>query len=210
MSWPRPQVPSISLRWERGCTISGKFGEAFALVMGNHKIIPLHRKAALQVKWTDTYSQEPKTHTCTLSLMDFYRKVIPSSLWVFNVSMRNNCTEHDRRKYELCVDWTRSRCWRQLWGQLLALLTYLCPSLPVEHRPSMTPRHRTLFWAALAIPVQFVPCCFSSASASRLQLLQGWPLFLFPCGFQVRAYVMLGAGFLRVCPIQPHFLGSGC
>ena len=48
------------------------------------------------------------------------------------------------------------------------VLTYLCPSLPVEHRPSRTPRHRTLFWAALAIPDQLVPCCFSSASVSRL------------------------------------------
>ena len=38
------------------------------------------------------------------------------------------------------------------------LLTYLCPSLPVEHRPSTTPRHRTLFWAALVIPDQLVPC----------------------------------------------------
>ena len=36
------------------------------------------------------------------------------------------------------------------------LLTYLCPSLPMEHRPSTTPRHRTLFWAALAIPAQLV------------------------------------------------------
>ena len=87
------------------------------------------------------------------------------------------------------------------------LLTYLCPSLPVEHRPSTIPRHRTLFWAALVIPDQLVPCCFSSASVSRLQLLQGQPLFLFPCGFQVRAWrVVLDAGFLRVCPIQPHFL----
>ena len=85
------------------------------------------------------------------------------------------------------------------------LLTYLCPSLPVEHRPSATPRHRTLFWAALIIPDQLVPCCFSSASVSRLQLLRGRPLFLFPCGFQVRAWrVVLDAGFLRVCPIQPH------
>ena len=38
------------------------------------------------------------------------------------------------------------------------LLTYLCPSLPVEHRPSTTPRHHTLFWAALVIPHQLVPC----------------------------------------------------
>ena len=60
------------------------------------------------------------------------------------------------------------------------LLTYLCPSLPVEHRPSTIPRHRTLFWAALVIPDQLVPCCFSSASVSRLQLLRGRPLFLFP------------------------------
>ena len=73
------------------------------------------------------------------------------------------------------------------------LLTYLCPSLPVEHRPSTTPRHRTLFWAALVIPDQLVPCCFSSASVSRLQLLRGRPLFLFPCGFQVRAW-RCGAG----------------
>ena len=87
--------------------------------------------------------------------------------------------------------------------------TYLCTSLSVEHRPSTTPRHRTLFWAAVVIPDQLVPCCFSSASVSRLQLLRGWPLFLFPCRFQVRAWcVMLDAGFLRVCPIQLHFLHS--
>ena len=91
------------------------------------------------------------------------------------------------------------------------ILTYLSPLLPVEHRPSTTPHHRTLFWAALVIPDQLVPCCFSSASVSRLQLLRGRPLFLFPCGFQVRAWrVVLDAGFLRVCPIQPHFLRSIC
>ena len=83
-----------------------------------------------------------------------------------------------------------------------ARLTYLCPSLPVEHRLSTTPRHRTLFWAALVIPDQLVPCCFNSASVSRLQLLRGRPLSLFPFGFQVRAWrVVLDAGFLRVCPI---------
>ena len=82
-------------------------------------------------------------------------------------------------------------------------LIYFCPSLPVQHRPSTTPRHRTLFWAALAIPGQLVPCCFSSASVSRLQLLRGRPLFLFPCWFQVRAWrLVLDAGFLKVCPIQ--------
>ena len=81
----------------------------------------------------------------------------------------------------------------------------------MEHRPSTTPHHRTLFWAALVILDQLVPCCFSSASVSRLQLLRGQPLFLFPCGFQVRAWrVVLDAGLLRVCPIQPHFLCSIC
>ena len=90
-------------------------------------------------------------------------------------------------------------------------LPYLCPLLPVDHRPSITPRHRTLFWAALVILDQLVPCCFSSTSVSRLQLLQGRPLFLFPFGFQVRAWrVVMDAGFLRVCPIQPHFLCSIC
>ena len=49
------------------------------------------------------------------------------------------------------------------------------------------------------------------ASVTRLQLLQGRPLFLSPCGLQVRAWrVVLDAGFPRVCPIQPHLLHSIC
>ena len=36
----------------------------------------------------------------------------------------------------------------------------------MEHRPSTTPRHRTLFWAAVANPDQLIPCCFSSALVS--------------------------------------------
>ena len=76
---------------------------------------------------------------------------------------------------------------------------------------SRSPHHRTLFWAALVIPDQLVPCCFSSASVSRLQLLRGQPLFLFPCGFQVRAWrVVLHAGFLRgvsdPAPLPPQYL----
>ena len=103
--------------------------------------------------------------------------------------------------------------WRDkhTWEHWHYILSYLCPSLPVEHRPSMTLRHCTVFWAAVAIPVQLVPCCFSSASVSHLQLLRDRLLFLFPCGFQVRAWrVVLDAGFLAVCPIQPHFLRSIC
>ena len=85
------------------------------------------------------------------------------------------------------------------------------PSLSSEQRPSTTPRNRTLFWAALAISDQLVPCCFSPASVSRFQLLRGRPLFLFLCGFQVRAWhVVLDAGFLRMCPIQLHFFRSIC
>ena len=74
---------------------------------------------------------------------------------------------------------------RRLWGEyrravlgtsesvgINRQLTYVRPSLPVEHRPSTTPRHRTLFWAALAIPDQLVTCCFSSTSVSCLQLLR--------------------------------------
>ena len=81
----------------------------------------------------------------------------------------------------------------------------------MEHRPSTTPRHRTLFWAALAIPDQLVPCCFSSASVSRLQLLQGRPLYLFPCRFQVRVWrVVLDAGFPAgvsdPAPLPPQYL----
>ena len=80
-----------------------------------------------------------------------------------------------------------------------------------EHRPSTTRRQSILLWAVAAALVQVKPCCFSCASVSLLQLLRGRPLFLFPCGFQVRAWrVVLDAGFLRVCPIQPHFLRSIC
>ena len=85
---------------------------------------------------------------------------------------------------------------------LSSLTYYLGPSLLDEHRPSMTPHQRTLYLAALAIPPQLFPCSLSSSSVSRLQLLRDRPLFLFPCGFQVRAWhVILDAGFLRMCPI---------
>ena len=82
---------------------------------------------------------------------------------------------------------------------------------PGEHRPSTTPLHRTLFWAAFVKLVQLVPYPFISPSVSRLQVLRGLPLFLFPWGFQVRTcLVMQDAGFLRVCPIHPHFLLRIC
>ena len=82
----------------------------------------------------------------------------------------------------------------------------------MEHRPSTTPRHRTLFWAALVIPDQLVPCCFSSTSVSRLQLLRGRPLFLFPCGFHPGQGLACGAGcwlpegVSDPAPLPPQYL----
>jgi hypothetical protein len=74
-----------------------------------------------------------------------------------------------------------------------------------------TPRHRTLFWATFVTSIQFILCCFNTASVFRCQLFLGRPLFLFPCGFQVRACrVVLHAGFLRVWPIKPFFLRIIC
>ena len=74
----------------------------------------------------------------------------------------------------------------------------------MEHRPSKTPRHRTLFWAALVTPDQLVPCCFSSASVSRFQLLRSQPLFLFPCGFRsglgVYCWMLAPWGCVRSSP----------
>ena len=50
---------------------------------------------------------------------------------------------------------TSSRTYVSL--QATCILTYLCPSLPVELRPSTTPHHRILFWVVLAIPGELVP-----------------------------------------------------
>ena len=79
----------------------------------------------------------------------------------------------------------------------------------MEHRPSTTPRHRTLFWAALVIPDQLVPCCFSSASVSRLQLLRVRPLFLFPVpgqGLACGADCWLPEGVSDPAPLPPQYL----
>ena len=81
----------------------------------------------------------------------------------------------------------------------------------------LTCAHRSrwsILFSGLLWPFQSswsLACSFSFASVSHPQLLRGRPLFLFPCGFQARAWlVMLNAGCLRVCPIQPHFLHSIC
>ena len=90
------------------------------------------------------------------------------------------------------------------------LLTYLGP-LHEEQRPSTTSRHLTRSWAAFITPFQQVSCCAISVSVLRLQLLRGRPLFLFPCGFHLRAWrVVLFGGFLKVWSIQDHFLLRIC
>ena len=88
---------------------------------------------------------------------------------------------------------------------LTYLLTYLGP-LHEEQRPSTTSRHLTRSWAAFITIVQQVSCCAISVSVLCLQLLRGRPLFLFPCGFHLRAWrVVLSGGFLKVLPIQDAF-----
>ena len=83
--------------------------------------------------------------------------------------------------------------------------------LQLEHRSSTIPLQHTRFWAASHAPFQLSFWALSSASVSRLQLLQGRPLLRFPWGFQLRACrVMLAGGFLSVWPIQPHFLWRIC
>ena len=52
-----------------------------------------------------------------------------------------------------CSLHTKIRSWRPHESRWLI---YLYPSLPVEHRPSTTPRHCTLFWAAVVIPDRLV------------------------------------------------------
>ena len=90
------------------------------------------------------------------------------------------------------------------------LLTYLGP-LHEEQRPSTTSGHLTRSWAAFITPFQQVSCCAISVSVLRLQLLRGRPLFLLPCGFHLRAWrLVLFGGFLKMWPIQDHFLLRIC
>ena len=75
----------------------------------------------------------------------------------------------------------------------------------------MTHHHCTLFWAALVISDQLIPCCFSSASVSRLQLLQGQPLFSLPLwvpcqGLACGAGCWLPEGEFHPAPLPPQYL----
>ena len=87
------------------------------------------------------------------------------------------------------------------------LLTYLGLEPLEGHRPSTTVRQRPRSWVIRSNSLQVQPVCLASASRSLLQVFFGRPLFLFPWGFQVKAWrVMFVDGFLRVCPIHRHLL----
>ena len=85
-------------------------------------------------------------------------------------------------------------------------MTYSCLLL-AEHRAATTPRQRTLFWATFFNWAQVKPASFASDSTDLLQVCLGLPTFLFPCGFQSSACLVMFSGDLRrVWPIHPHFL----
>ena len=63
----------------------------------------------------------------------------------------------------------------------------------------------------LSFPTSCSPAVSTLASVSRLHLLRGWPLFLFPCGFQVRTWrVVAGCwlpeGVSDPAPLPPQYL----
>ena len=105
--------------------------------------------------------------------------------------------------------WTSQRCW-DTWKQSSSrtgLLTYLGLEPLEGHGPSTTVCQRPQSWVICSNSLQVQPVCLASASRSLLQVFFGQPLFLFPWGFQVKAWrVMFVDGFLRVCPIHRHLL----
>ena len=78
--------------------------------------------------------------------------------------------------------------------------------------PQTRPRQPTLSSSRFAINPKKSPLPAMSASKCLLQVFFGRPLFLFPFGFHLKAYlVTLLVGFLKVCPIHcqcPFFISS--
>ena len=100
-----------------------------------------------------------------------------------------NTPASDVRHWNSCLSYLLTNAHRSQWsiGHLRPLAIALCSGLLWPFQTS---------WFQL---------CFSVSPPVIVRR----PLFLFPCGFQVRAWcVVLDACFLRVCPIQPHFLRS--
>lgn len=89
-------------------------------------------------------------------------------------------------------------------------LTYLTYSAsPFDRASTRTPPSHSLLGQGLAscqLTLAFFRSC-RSWSVEHLLVFLGWPAFLFPCGLKSKACpVMLFVSFLRVCPIQFHFL----
>ena len=90
-------------------------------------------------------------------------------------------------------------------GRIFFFLCLYASWFLVEQRAATTPLQRTRFWLVLFSSAHVFPAAFISASVLLRQVCFGRPTLRFPCGFQLRAcLVMLNAGFRSVWPIQPH------
>ena len=80
----------------------------------------------------------------------------------------------------------------------------------MEHTPSTTPHHRTLFWAALVILDQLVPCCFSSASGLAFSCCEAGLSSSSPAGsgqgLACGAGCWLPEGVSDPAPLPPQYL----
>ena len=87
---------------------------------------------------------------------------------------------------------------------MLACLVHLCM---FAHMAETVDFHRTLFSAVVAMVPQDSPTHFISPSTVLLHVCLGLPLLLLPAGFHCSDWrVMFWGSFLRVWPIQRHFL----
>ena len=90
---------------------------------------------------------------------------------------------------------------------LLTKLTYFGPLLLPEYRPPITTLQSPLSWAILSSCFHVYPVLLMSFSSSRRQVFRGLPLFLWPWGFQFRAWRPMQLGGLRsVWPSHLHLL----
>ena len=85
------------------------------------------------------------------------------------------------------------------------LLTYLRLLPPEGHRPPTSVLQAPLSSALFSSWFHVCPILLMSASISLRQVFLGRPRLRFPCGFHLRACLVILLGGLRsVCPIQRH------
>ncbi len=143
------------------------------------------------------------------------RKIVPHKCCLpsSNINAKNNFYTdtffNQRHTFSgtVCkVYWIWTKC-----NQTRYFTTYLNPFLFGEHRSIMNFFQLAQFWAIFSASFQDVLVSLSSATTNLLQLFLGLLGFLFPCGFQVKAcLVVLQGGFLMMCSIQPHLLCLIC